>query len=816
MSRHWRLTLLVALLAALVSSVILATRPPPSSRAPRVLDVELQATAGNVAQLYWSERQTFTDEQSVRLSFRPPAEDVQHLRFPFPARGVRWLRFDPVDAAGEVTILKAQVLGADGGVIASLVPEGFRAGNQIASLAGDRKTLRLVTTPDATDPFLFASLGCVDPPSGWARFTLFGPAAAALASLATLGLLLASAIAIGRDAFGRQLAETPVRARRLQVLWLVTLFLVVFSSKLLLMRETPVTSPFWDQWDGEAAAVFIPASECSLTWRSMFSLHNEHRIFFSRLLALDLLTLNGQWDPRLEQVANAAVHSLTAVLLVTIVWLAGGRGRLDVCVFIGAVAFALPFAWENILIGFQSAFYFLLLFSVLAIWLILRYRAGSRAWFLGWACAVCGLFTAASGLVIPLVIAASVVLAVVCDRRGRWGAAVNLAMAACVFVIGWSTSSPPLAQHAPLAASTVWDFTRALGQSLAWPWTDRPPFGLVMWLPVCVLAAAALWRRSAVTAHEQFAMALALWAAAQATLISYGRGAGGAAPATRYMDFLNIGFVANAVALLALHEHLSARRATSVLSSAALAAWLAFATIGAGRLVDRALVDLDAWRPMFAGQAATVRAFTRSGNLADLLHRVPLNELPYPDPARLATLLQDTYVRRVLPPSVRAPVRVEPKLVTNDGFVEDGVYRRVPRQPLTRSWGSFSARGNPSTGRFESEPIEACQAGRLQFQVAGYLGGDKQYLAMKDLATGRETPITVHQLPREEWLETIVPCPKRPYILIAEDETAESWFAFREPVEIGWASSIAESLIGGSRFLLFLSLALAFLAARWT
>ena len=52
----------------------------------------------------------------------------------------------------------------------------------------------------------------------------------------------------------------------------------------------------------------------------MFGLHNEHRIFFSRVLALDLLVLNGQWDPRLQQVVNAGLQSVIAVLLQTMLW----------------------------------------------------------------------------------------------------------------------------------------------------------------------------------------------------------------------------------------------------------------------------------------------------------------------------------------------------------------------------------------------------------------------------------------------------------------------------------------------------------------
>ena len=61
----------------------------------------------------------------------------------------------------------------------------------------------------------------------------------------------------------------------------------------------------------------------------MFTPHNEHRVFFTRLYALDVVLANGQWDPRVQQVCNAALHSFTAVLLAMIFWLASNRRHLD-------------------------------------------------------------------------------------------------------------------------------------------------------------------------------------------------------------------------------------------------------------------------------------------------------------------------------------------------------------------------------------------------------------------------------------------------------------------------------------------------------
>jgi hypothetical protein len=591
----------------------------------------------------------------------------------------------------------------------------------------------------------------------------------------------------------------------------------VFSAKLFLMRETPVTAPFWDQWDAEAAILFGPYQQDGLAWRTMFGFHNEHRVFFSRLLALDLLAVNGEWDPRLEQVANAGIHALTAVLVAVIFWVASERRRLDLLVFVCALTFALPFGWENTLIGFQSAFYFLLLFSVLPLWLTTRHRPGTGGWWLGWLCALCGLVTAASGLLIPVAIAGVVALKVLDNRREWRDSLISLGAGACVFALGVWLASPPLAHHAPLKAHTVADFVVTLGHDLAWPWIDFPLLSVVVWLPLAVLLAAAILRRARTTELERLIVGLGIWVALQSAAIAYGRGAGGALPATRYLDFLSLGFVANTMALLALLDRARGSRAATRAALAVLVSWLVVGAAGVDRLTGQSLANLTVWRPFFAAHAANVRRYVITDDVAEFKAKRPTVELPYPSPERLATLLQDTDIRRILPTSIREPIRLQPRLTTNSAFVPEGLNVRIPHDALARGWWSLSDEGRRAQGRFESAPTGPCRAGgHLAFQVSGYLGWKGQYLAVKDLRTGLERAVSSWRVARESWVEATVPCPDGPFAIVAIDATSESWFGFREPVEIGWVSPLVESLIAGSRALLFATLALAVLAARWT
>ena len=817
--------LLVYLLAVLGLAVLIVvfTGRGRSSQAPRTLELEMQASAGTVAQLFWSSDVGFVEERSSRVPLLPTPDAFQHLRFPLPPASIRWLRFDPIDAPGEVLIDNVRLLDANGRVLETFDPQSFKPANQIASITRQGEVTKIATTPAATDPSLVLPFGRRERFSVRDRLSLVTPLSLALVCTAAFALLAACVLVIGRTVFEREQgvgpSPTPAPSRWRAALWLTALFLVAFSAKLLLMRDNPVTVPFWDPWDGEASVLFVPFSESGLGWRTMFALHNEHRVFFTRLLALALLEVNGQWDPRLESVANAAMHSLTAVLLVSILWISSGRRRLDLLVVVCALVFVPPFAWENTLFAFQSAFYFLLLFSVLAFWLTTRYRVATGPWWLGWLCAVCGLFTAASGVLVPVAIAGMVALKWAGDRREWREAVVNGGAAVLVVALGVAVASPPLAYHVYLKAKTATDFLGAFGRDLAWPWINRGPLSVVMWLPFGALLAAALLRRGKTTELERLVAGFGIFVVLSAGALAYGRGAGAGPPATRYMDFLSLGLVTNSVALVAMLDRTRAGTMARHVALGALLGWLLFAIIGVDWVTGQNMEALNAWRQFFPAHASNVRRFIAAGDVTEFVSKHGPAELPYPDAKRLATLLQEPEVRRILPAAVRQPLHVEPRVVTNDAFVTAGPYAgSIPSDPLARSWWSLSEQGRKAQGRFESRPLVCQLGGLLKFQVSGYLGWKGQYLAVKDLRTGQDLSVTPSRLAREGWTDAFVSCPPGPFEIVAIDETPESWFGFREPVEVGWASVVSESLIEKSRAALVVLLAMAVLlfAIRWT
>ena len=138
--------------------------------------------------------------------------------------------------------------------------------------------------------------------------------------------------------------------------------------------------PYWDQWDAEAVQLLIPWFENDQFVFHLFQPHNEHRVVLTKLQNLALVLLGGQWDARLQCVANAVLSGLLAVGLWWMFTRDCARRWHVPLLAVSAAAFGLPLAWENILGGFHSQQYWLLGLSALAIALLPFARPWTGAW----------------------------------------------------------------------------------------------------------------------------------------------------------------------------------------------------------------------------------------------------------------------------------------------------------------------------------------------------------------------------------------------------------------------------------------------------
>lgn len=145
---------------------------------------------------------------------------------------------------------------------------------------------------------------------------------------------------------------------------LVSMALVVRSLLMTYVLARPV--PFWDQWEFERSIPQI--LNHTYTLEQLFSRHNEHRIFTSRIIyILDIFIADGSgyFCTVVLFIALAGIASVLAVATT-------GSPRLR-CLF-AAMYFGLlcsPAEWENLASGFQVQFPFVDLFFIVSLFLLL-------------------------------------------------------------------------------------------------------------------------------------------------------------------------------------------------------------------------------------------------------------------------------------------------------------------------------------------------------------------------------------------------------------------------------------------------------------
>ena len=755
-----------------------------------VLEIEMRPTGGSAAQLFWTTTWIFSEKESAAVPLHQRPGDYDRVRFPLPQYPLELLRFDFINGPGQADIRSMRVLDREGRTIRTIDPSILAMLSQIESIRRVPETgeTRIVTTKDANDPMLLMRPEWLTKEPWWTSVRYVTPW-----SLAWIATAVAVIIATGLGFVGRDL--TAGRFTMRDGLWIAALFCGVLAAKLALVDHYPMPVPFWDQWDGEAQTLYLPFAKGGLSWRVMFVLHNEHRIFFSRILATSLLAINGQWDPQLQILANAVLHSTTAVLLAAVAWISAGRRWLPAIVLIAGLVFAPPFALENTLAGFQSAFYFLVLFTILALWLLGTKPPGSRAWFLGWLCALCSIFTVAGGILTVGAIGALVVLRVAAEPRQWRAALITILVLAVVAGVSYAAMSPPLAYHAYLKAESTHAFVASFARNLAFPWINSPRRSIV-WMPIAAVAVVVLIRRLRSTPLEQLSLALGVWVVMQCAATAYSRGVGGGAPQSRYLDSLSFGFVANSLAMLALLEWSSTRRWRTAMAGAT-AIWLAIGSFGIYQ-VSRQMIEKDGrsrsiWMQEYV---RNVRHLIMSGDVATFGEKRGPMEVPYPNAPMLGGWLGHPYVRGILPAVIRAPLAVESAPGTDQAFT-----RTASPKDLLPVWDSYGATRAKNTGRFESLPTTCVTYPYLRFEVAGNLRDSSMHLTLKDTVTGAETSVKPPLGTGSGWIGTSVRCPSHPFTVVASDGSTTSWFAFRQPAEIGWASVLAERTIQQWRML---------------
>lgn len=592
------------------------------------------------------------------------------------------------------------------------------------------------------------------------------------------------------------LTYSRLQRRLIEATWLeyLALFLIVVGTRLWLVFLYGSPVPILDQWDGEGATLLKPWLEGTLRLSDLFQPHNEHRIFLSRVLALGLFALNGQWDAQLEMAVNVLFCGVTAVLIaIALVKLLGSDLRTLIVLVVGLWS-ALPYGHENTLWAFESSFYFLLFFSLLAIWGLGLHPSFSWSWWAGVAALVLACLSMASGFFAALVLLGLSALRLITRRRVNGDSAILIVLCCVVVAVAFyfRTTVPG---HAAIRANSLQVWANFAGNCLAWPF-GTPAACFIMYLPAVLLLIRYLskrpgsdetWRRK-----TEAVLSISAWVILQAAAMAYLRGGNTLPhPVSRYMDILALGALANFFALLLLAKEIPASAAVRQTGLVLATCWITALAAGSVLISQQQLSSRDVRTASRAAIEGTVRSYVATGDRKHL-EGDPPPVIPYPRASRLAMLLDDPTIRSILPAVVRSPLRVAKASDTGNAFLPNGYPPLTRKPPYEEGWGSYSAEGLKARGSMESQRLTT-RFRYLQFEIAGHVRKGLS-LDLQGEKTGEKTRVIPTNRQDEFWRLAYVAVPDKNIRILAEDENAEEWFGFREPRELARFSHYADML----------------------
>ena len=560
---------------------------------------------------------------------------------------------------------------------------------------------------------------------------------------------------------------------------LAGVFFSIFASKLFLIANFGSAIPFWDQWDGEARNLLIPFLEGRYHLPDLFSPHNEHRIALTRLLVLGLFILNGQWDPLVSMVAQAALHAGILAFLVAAVRCGMGSRSWGLFATLTALFYAVPFSWNNTLWGFQSQFYFVLLTGLLGLWLTWRFADLSGGWWLGWAMLLLGLFAMGSGLLAPAVALGVGVVRLVAGlapRRRGWIGLVAILLVV-LLAVRLLVNHPG---HEPLKAQNISNFLGFFFKLSAWP-TEIPWLGLVLHLPVLATGVFVLVRRPPRHDPAWLVAALGAWSVLAMAALAYGRA--NSALDSRYTDSLAFGLLTSLACALYLTTLLGGN--SRKIAQAAVAVGVAIAAAGIFHVFsDDLLSEIPERKALEPIQKNHLLAFFATNDLQALENKPHLH-IPYPSATILAQVLRQKSLQEIFPAAIHQGLTPARAIFSEKAFVANGgVYQTTQPVNPKPHFGSFTQAGDASIGQLRLEYPAAPAASRFLLLVSGYPLQDGMELFL-ETENGKKIPIRVNENPKETWHEVIFKNPGVPFSLVAVDGSPTAWLAIGLPTPIG-------------------------------
>ncbi len=575
--------------------------------------------------------------------------------------------------------------------------------------------------------------------------------------------------------------------RSLLTIQCVAMFLVIVGARFWLIGKYGSDLPFWDQWDAEGAGLYKPAYDGNLSFRDWFAPHNEHRIFFTRLVSFGLKTLNCQWDARVQMVVNATFYTSVACGLFII--FAKGRSYLFGLFFsvMLAAVFSCPFGWENTLAGFQSQFYFLTAFSLTSIWLMINKPFWSWGWVTGVLLGFCSLFSMASGLLAPLAVLCFVCLELTREWRS-WREQLRYVwplVTASLLIMGIGAMLVTKVDgHSGYMATGAGHFISALFSCLAWPQMEIRWWAIACWFPAVLLVGRFLLSRVPFGKEERFLVTVSVWMFLQAAAMAYSRST--IIASSRYSDLFSLGVIVNILSLIYLFRN----RSGTVQRSSLIALCVVLLAVN-GRGMYRLGFNgaSEARKSIYDVEKYRTAGFIATGDFRFLVPERRKTEIPYPDSNRLAGFLNDPALAPILPVSVRKPISRNENLISPVFLpFEDFKLEILSPYPWEKIWPLSASGELTSTVHYS-----ATKTTKLPF-LRLFVLGDVRKIYVTD-SKNRKHGLSVLSGAGSNWQEVYVYCPGTECRIDTSGTTER--ILFSEPKEMG-ALSLAAALITSS------------------
>ncbi|HEY8894978.1 MAG TPA: hypothetical protein VIM79_09200 [Niastella sp.] len=562
-------------------------------------------------------------------------------------------------------------------------------------------------------------------------------------------------------------------------LLLYSAFALLFTGlRLWVINTYGNATPFFDQWNGEASGLYKPFVDGTLSWNDLLRPHNEHNIFIPRLLALTLFYLNKGWNPMLQMVVNVAIN-LGFVLLINRFFIkAIGYNFLPLLLAFSLLLIGLPFGWENILVGFQSAFYLSILFSICALWFIVVCEPFSGRWWLGVVFGILAYLSLASGTFsFAAAAAVSFIFYITKLRRTNkqlWATVVLGAL----FITG-ALLTPHLAHQDVYKAHRVVDFYHALKVVFGWPVHWNLLAVIIRNLPIALFAIYIFKKLPTPADAKWFLFAFSLWTVSQVTLIAYARAAGVLAP--RYKDLHMLPVILSLACALFLAQTYTGKRRTG--ARIGLFVWVVTLVVSIcnngltylpGELASKHQWDLRSEK--------TIAHFISTGDV-DYLKGQSTDNIPDGNPESLVNIISLPGIKEILPANISHPLKPIISNQSQDAFIVNG-YHPKTAAPIYPSWGSYTLHGDTTVGqialRFQAANIKGR---KIEIPVSGNPLSSGIKLEIEQ--NGKRQTLTFENKPDTTWLSTYVRMTADTFTIHITDASTTEWVAVGTPFALG-------------------------------